>query len=215
VGAGRVTYEWYAVNGFHSGLLENSEQGTRIPQGRGNLEDENRSPALVGRVSWSPGLFLEIGGSVHHGAWNTWDHDGMEVDRRRNLTLIVADADAEFGGFRLAGEVVEARIELPATLAGLFAGRQRGAWGEVLRDFGRGWIPTMPGAYFSAGVRFEIADFDARLAGDFVRQGQIGFNFRPARETVLKLSYLRGQTRDRFNNASKHAGLRFSIATYF
>ena len=215
VGPGRITYEVYAVNGFGDGLIELSEDGTRIPLGRGNLEDENRSPAFVGRLAWSPGLFLEIGAAVHHGAWNTWSQDGLEVDRRRDLRIMVGDIEIERGGFRFAGEVVDARVDLPSSLTGLFAERQGGIWAEALRDFGRGWVPTIPAAFFSAGVRYEVVDFDRQVSGDQVRQWQIGLNFRPTRESVLKLSWLRGESRDRFNNAAKHAGLRFSLATYF
>jgi hypothetical protein len=115
----------------------------------------------------------------------------------------------------MAGEVVDARVELPSSLEGLYAGRQRGLWAEVLRDFGRGWIATMPGSFFTAGIRYETADFDADIAGDHVRQWQAGLNFRPTPETALKLSWLRGTSYDRFNNAAVHAGLRFSLATYF
>ncbi|HUF68172.1 MAG TPA: hypothetical protein VMM79_05910, partial [Longimicrobiales bacterium] len=69
LGAGRVTYEVYAaVNGFDERLIIDSESGTRIPAGADNLEDENRSPAFVGRVAWSPHLSLEVGASAHHGA---------------------------------------------------------------------------------------------------------------------------------------------------
>jgi hypothetical protein len=215
LGAGRFTYEVYAVNGFDDGLIVESEAGTRIPFGGDNLEDGNRSPAFVGRVAWSPSLSLEIGASAHHGAWNNWNVDGLDLDSRRDLTIMVGDFDAAFAGFRMAGEVVGARIELPPSLDGLYASRQRGLWAEVLRDFGNGWIATVPRSYFSAGVRYERTDFDADLDGDHVRQWQVGLNFRPTAETALKLSWLRGTTYDRFNNAAEHAGLRFSVATYF
>jgi hypothetical protein len=215
LGAGRVTYEVYAVNGFDERLINDSESGTRIPAGADNLEDQNRSPAFVGRVAWSPHLSLEVGASAHHGAWNTWSVDGLDVDRRRDLTIVVGDFEAAYAGFRMAGEIIDARIKLPATLDGLYAARQRGLWAEVLRDFGRGWIATVPGSFFSAGVRFESADFDTDLQGDNVRQWQIGLNFRPTPETALKLSWLRGTTFDRFNNPAPHAGLRLSMATYF
>jgi len=215
VGAGRVTYEVYAVNGFGAGLIETSEEGTRIPQGRANLEDENRSPAFVGRFAWSPALFLEIGAAMHHGAWNTWSIDGLEVDRRRDLRILVGDVEFERSGLRFAAEVVDARVDLPPSLTGLYAARQRGFWTEALHDFGHGWVPTMRDAFFSAGVRYEVVDFDRQLNGDDIRQWQVGLNFRPTGESVLKLSWLRGEARDRFNNAAAHAGLRFSLATYF
>jgi hypothetical protein len=42
-----------------------------------------------------------------------------------------------------------------------------------------------------------------------------GVNFRPTAESVLKLDFVRGRGRDRFNNLAEHAFLLFSIATYF
>ena len=51
----RITYELYAVNGFDEGVIEASGDGTRIPEGRGNLTDNNNRPSLVGRLAVSPG----------------------------------------------------------------------------------------------------------------------------------------------------------------
>jgi hypothetical protein len=53
-----------------------------------------------------------------------------------------------------------------------------------------------------------------RLTGDSARI-TLGFNLRLSEDTVLKLDYIRGRSRDRFNNLSDNAGLIFSIATYF
>ena len=66
-GGPRVTYEAYATNGFHDGLITASPEGTRIPLGRGNTEDENASPAFVARTALSPRVGYELGLSVHHG----------------------------------------------------------------------------------------------------------------------------------------------------
>ena len=81
---GRITYQVYAVNGFHDGLIEDSPDGTRIPLGRGNVEDNNASPAVVGRLAWSPSLNFELGISAHHGAYNVFEGDGLRVDERRD-----------------------------------------------------------------------------------------------------------------------------------
>ena len=43
----------------------------------------------------------------------------------------------------------------------------------------------------------------------------LGANFRPTQDSVLKLDYVRGRSRDEFNNPAHHAFLLFSIATYF
>ena len=53
---GRLTWEAYMTNGFDDGLIVNSPEGTRIPLGRGNIEDQNSSPAFVGRLAWSPSV---------------------------------------------------------------------------------------------------------------------------------------------------------------
>ena len=211
----RVTYELYAVNGFNSGLVDDSPEGTRIPSGRRNFEDNNASPAFVGRVSWSPRAGYGLGVSAHHGAYNVFRVDGQPIDERRDLTLAALDVEAQLWGVNVAGEAAVARIETPAALLGIYARRQRGAHLELLRRFGRGWISYMPGSSFTAGARLDVVDFDADIPGDMVRRVTVGLNFRPSEDSVLKLDYVRGVARDRFNNPSAHAGLLFSVATYF
>ena len=214
-GSGRITYEVYAVNGFHEGLIDDSPDGTRVPLGRGNFEDNNNVPAVVGRVTWSPGLHLEIGLSAHHGAYNVFTEEGLAVDQRRDLTLGAIDLEAEVAGFRVTGEGALVGIDVPPGLVDVYASKQRGFYVEVLRDFGRGWIGTMPASFFSAGIRLDVIDLDADLPGDNTRQASLGANFRPTQDTVFKFNYVRGTSRDRFNNPADHGALLFSIATYF
>lgn len=212
---GRVTYEVYAVNGFDDDLITEAEDGTRLPLGKRNFEDNNDAPAVVGRLAWSPSLDIELGVSAHHGAYNRSNLDGARIDETRTLTIWVADADLQAGPLRLSGEAATAGLDVPPTLEGIFASSQRGLYAETLFDFGHGWLRTMPRSFFSAKARLDIADFDADRGGDMVRQITVGINFRPTRDTVVKAGYIRGVSRDRFNNPADHAGLRFSLATYF
>jgi hypothetical protein len=213
--SGRITYELYAVNGFDEGLLYDAEDGTRLPAGRSNLEDNNASPAFVGRVAFSPRVGWELGASAHHGAWNVFEADGSVIEERRDLTILVIDAEASLAGFELAGEAATARIQMTDDLAGINASAQRGMYVEAIRPFGRGLVRTMPGSSFAAKLRLDAVDFDTDLAGDDVAQLTLGLNFRPTPDTALKLDYLRGRARDRFHVPSDFAGLLFSIATYF
>jgi len=217
-GAGRrarVTYELYATNGFHDGLIADAEDGTRIPLGRGNFEDNNGSPAFVGRVSWSPAVGYEIGASAHHGAYNTFRDEGLRVGARRALTIGVVDFEARVLGVQLSGEAALATINVPEGLRGIYASRQRGFYLEGLREFGRGWVRTIPGSTFAAKARLDAVDFDAGLPGDSRSQVTVGLNFRPTRDTALKLDVARGRSRDRFNNPAERFALLASLATYF
>ena len=215
VGTGRFTYEVYVVNGFHDGLINDSPDGTRVALGRGNFEDNNASPAVVGRVTWSPSLDLEIGFSGHHGAYNVYDDEGLAVDERRYLTIVAIDVDATVGPLRVTGEAATVDIDVPTTLTPVYAESQRGLYIEAMHDFGRQWVTTMPQSFFSVGLRFDVIDLDSDLPGDNTRQVTVGINFRPTTDTVLKLDYVRGTSRDRFNNPSDHGSFLFSMATYF
>ena len=73
----------------------------------------------------------------------------------------------------------------------------------------------MPDSHFSAGFRVDSVDFDADVDGDSAGQITLGLNFRPTRDTALKLDLVRGRSFDAFENAADHAGIQFSMATYF
>ena len=212
---GRLTYEVYATNGFHDGLITDSEAGTRIPLGRGNLEDNNGTPAIVARLAVSPARPVEIGVSVHHGAYNVSDAEGTRIDDSRDLTIGVLDAEVHVFGVQVAGEAALATIDIAPSLTGIYASRQRGAYVEAVRSVGRGLVRTMPSSSFAAKVRFDFVDFDSERVGGSTAQVTLGANFRPTQDSVLKLDYVRGRSRDEFNNRADHAFLLFSIATYF
>jgi hypothetical protein len=214
-GAGRLTYELYAVNGFNDGLINDSPDGTRIPVGKKNFEDNNASPAVVGRVAWSPRLGYELGVSGHRGAYNVFLLDGEQVEERSDLAIWALDMEATVAGVEFSGEAVTASVDVPSGLQGIYASGQRGLYVQAVRDFGRGWVRTMPGSFFEVGTRYDVVDFDDNLTGDSLQRVTVGLNFRPTEDAVLKLDYVRGRTRDRFNNLGENAGVLFSIATYF
>jgi len=193
----------------------NSEAGTRIPLGRHNFEDNNGSPAVVGRIAFSPTIDYEFGVSVHHGAYNTFNVEGTPVDKRRDLTIAALDAESRFGGLQLHGEGAITRIDIPPGLLGIYADRQFGWYAEGIYELGRGWVRTMPASWFALKARWDAIDFDSRLAGQSAQQLTLGVNFRPTRESVIKLDYVRGRGRDEFNNRADHAFVLASLATYF
>ncbi|HUG00856.1 MAG TPA: hypothetical protein VML95_03275 [Longimicrobiales bacterium] len=215
LGAGRVSYEVYGVNGFHSGLIDDAEEGTRLPLGRGNFEDNNASPALVGRLAYSPSTAAEVGFSAHHGAYNVFDDEGLAIDERRDVTVFVGDFEIAVAGFTLTAEAATVDVDIPPGLVGIFASGQRGVFADLVRPFGRGWFRTLPASYLAAAARVDAVDFDTDRPGDSTWRVTAGLNFHPTPESAVKLDLVRGGTRDRFENRGDHAGVQFSLATYF
>ena len=208
-------YEAYAVTGYADDLLLDSPDGTRLPAGRRNFEDQNASPAVAGRGAWSPWEGWELGLSGYHGAYNVYRTEGLEIDERRDVAIGVVDFAGRAAGFAWLGEGAVVDVEIPDALTGLNASRQTGAWVDLSRRFARGLLPGLPASSLTAAVRAEAIDFDTDLPGDSRQRLSLGLNLRTSDETVLKLGYARGRSRDRFNNPSDDAIASFALATYF
>lgn len=212
----RFTYELYAVNGFHAGILEESSAGTRIAAGRHNFEDNNNSLAFAGRLAASPRIGTEVGVSWHVGQYNKSRLKDLDVDDSRSVKILALDASAARGPYGVKGEFARASIDLPSGLArSIFAGAQDGYYLQGSRCFLQGALSDLPQSYFEAVVRFDRVDFDTDLQGDDVRKWTLGLNFRPTSESVFKLDYFKNWSHDRFNVLARGAGVLFSVATYF
>lgn len=213
--ASRITYEIYAVNGFHDGVVTSSE-GTRIAEGRGAFEEDNNPlPSVVGRVAYSPMVELELGASVHTGPYNRYKVEQFTIDDERNLTIAAIDWEFRTSDIEIVGEFAQATIDIPPPLRGLFAERQQGLYAQANYQFGRGVIPFLPRSHFTAIGRYEFVDFDTAIAGDAVQRVSVGLNFRPVEDTVFKLDYNYNWQWSRVNVVDNAVGINFSVASYF
>lgn len=211
----RLTYEVEAVNGFNEGLIDDSPDGTRLPTGRANFEDNNAEPSWVGRVAYSPNPSHELGLSGMTGTYNTFEADGMVTDERRYVSMATLDLRARTFMLEWNGEATLIEVDIPNGLTGIYASRQAGYFLETRWVFGRGWVASLPSSSASVAVRAEGIDFDRDVEGDFARQLTLGLHFRITPETVLKLDYRRGATYDRFNNPTNHAAIQLGLTSYF
>ena len=209
----RITYEIYAVNGFTDGIIG---EGTRIAQGRHNIEDNNNSPAFAGRLAFSPLPEADIGFSWHTGQYNKSFLEDVQIDDARNLTILALDADYRWKDYQVLGEYARADIDLPPGLKGsIYAEKQQGFYLQGSAAFLRSAIATMPGSYLEGVVRYEWVDFDTDVVGDHQTRLTLGLNFRPTQDSVFKFNYLYNWMYDRNNVKALSAGLLFSVATYF
>ena len=212
----RITYELYAVNGFNAGLVEKSDEGIRIAEGRENIEDNNNRPAFAGRIGISPVPEAEVAFSWHNGQYNLSEIEGLVIDEKRYLTILVLDGEYRSGRYEVLGEYARAKIDLPSNLRGtIYAEKQQGLYLQGSAAFLRDAVPSMPGSFFEGVTRLDWVDFDTDLKGDTHTRLTLGLNFRPTADSVLKFNYLYNWTRDRLNVEVPGAGILFSVATYF
>lgn len=212
----RITYETYLVNGLTDDVLLAGD-GTSIPSGRPTAfeEDNNGSPAFVGRVAWMPEFGLELGVSMHTGVYNTFKQDGLVVDDKRRLTILAVDAELQLGDVEVVGEFARARIDIPASLAGTFASRQQGFYGEVMYNVFHGLLSAFPQSVLALGARYDYIDLDTHVRGGDTRRVSVGLNLRLVPDTVIKVDYQHNWMFDRLNNEARSAVIQFGVATYF
>ena len=212
----RITYEIYAVNGLTGGIIEESDAGTRIAQGRHNIEDNNNSPAFAGRLAFSPLSAADIGFSWHTGQYNKNFLEDVQIDDARNLTILALDADYRWKDYQVLGEYARANLDLPPGLKGsIYAEKQQGIYLQGSVAFLRDAIQTMPGSYLEGVIRYGWVDFDADVVGDHQTRLTLGLNFRPTQDSVFKFNYLYNWMYDRNNVRALSAGVLISVATYF
>ncbi|MBI2620256.1 MAG: hypothetical protein HYW57_09255, partial [Ignavibacteriales bacterium] len=204
----RMTYEVYAVNGFNQDVIEGGV-GTRIAEGKGTLfeEDNNGEPAVVGRVAFSPRFGSEIGASFHTGAYNIFRVEGLDVDRRRSLTILAADAEHVQDWLHLQAEYAQARIQVPPQLRGIYAERQHGGFLQANVPVVRGLFDRWPRSKLTASLRYEFVDFDRDLKGEDHQRLTLGLNVRFIQDAVLKFNYEQNWMTDRENNLTRSVRL--------
>lgn len=212
----RITYELYAVNGFDDDVVTESDEGTRIAEGRHNFEDNNNSPAFAGRIGFSPDPAADAGFSWHRGQYNTTFLEAISVDEARNITIWALDGEYRRGRYELLGEYAHATIEIPPDLMGsIYAEKQQGFYLQGSASLLRGILPSIPEAAFEGVVRYDRVDMDSDIGGDHKTRLTLGLNFRPTPESVFKFNYMRNWNTDRNKVQATGAGILISVATYF
>ena len=200
-----ASYEVYLVNGFNEDVISGGR--LRIRSGRGSQKsDNNKNKAFVARFGLSPRLGMNLGASLHTGAYaDAGDH---------NLTIFGFDAKVTRGPLELQGEYARSSADVEAAAYPNAAEAQQGAYGQINYHFAHDHF--LPGSVFTGVVRWDWADFDANRGGDSELGWTFGLNFRPIEDTVFKVDY-NATWKTPVNGSRGDAVGRFffSIASYF
>jgi len=206
-----ASYELYLVNGFDEGIIETGDAPgdarLRIRGGRGSHKsDNNEDKAVTGRLGLSPRLGMDLGASLHSGAY---DDDG-----ERRLTLAALDAKLSHGPLELQGEYVTASVDVDRALYPEIADGQHGGYLQTSFHFAHDRFGH--GSLLTAAARLDLVDYDRSVEGDLEEGLTLGLNFRPTEDTVYKLDVNRSwNTRPGGERDEGRDRVFFSMATYF
>ena len=202
-----LSYELYLVNGLNDDLAVEGIRG-----GRPDLKsDNNLAKSLVGRLSFSPFLGLELAASFYRGRWN-----GAIAPRDTSLgiRILAGDGSYDVGPFQLQGEAAHMQYDLP----GAVTARGSGGYAQLNAHFGHGLVSRYPASVFTASLRIGGVAFNEHALDNGKmdqRRVSLGLNFRPVERAAFKLSYLWNLRRDQGGASEKFGQFRASVATYF
>ncbi|KHE93666.1 MAG: hypothetical protein K8F52_06030 [Candidatus Scalindua rubra] len=223
----KLDYEIYAVNGFSVEDAGTAADGglNFIRDSRGSQQDDNnRNPAIVGRVAYSPFLGLEVGLSAHTG--NIDEHSS------NRMTIKAVDWTYQRGAFELVGEYAHASIERDGNFDAVTPNSDKyngDMWGyyvepryHFMPQFLKDIAPTFftDNSTFTGVVRLGGIDINRPTPGSAdLRQTRLtpGINFRYTEDTVFKAEYQMNWESDRSLDDAEvsNNSLIFSVATYF
>ncbi len=231
----KLDYEIYVTNGVFHGLdadgtshfeLDNGIRETRNDE---PFDNYNQSPAVVGRVTFSPFIGLEFGGSVHTSRY--------DENNENQLTISALDFAYQKGPFEFVGEGAYAFIETddfarsPKDLDGDgvidMDGVADSMWGyytearyHFMPSCLKSWAPRIftDNSTFTGVLRWEQVQTSAiEAAGreNWLRNRITpGLNYRYTEDTVFKLDYQINMEDKDLADTANNAFL-FSVATYF
>ncbi|MSP91728.1 MAG: hypothetical protein EXR79_07985 [Myxococcales bacterium] len=183
-------YEVYAINGLDAKIDEaHGFKGAVGSKG----EDNNDDKAIVGRVTWAPGLRFEVGASGYTGEYDDLGH---------RVNMAGLDATARLGWLEVQAEAVHAAVD-PGYVEGFAAGSPAntraavptGMWGGSLQANAHFTVPwlwellpaDLQDATCTGVVRLEATDPNTAATNGFdVQKVTVGLNFRPIENYVIK-----------------------------
>ena len=185
-----LSYEVYAINGLDAKITR--ERGLKGAVGSKG-EDNNDDKAVVGRVSVSPMLGLDIGASGYTGAYD---------DRGNRINMVGGDLTLRLGWFELLGEYVRAFIDegfvegfsaaSPANTRDAVPTGMQGFYVQMNAHFPIPGLfdllpPDLADATMTGVIRYEDTDTDVDVVDEHdVQKLTFGLNFRPIEAFVVK-----------------------------
>ncbi|PHN01832.1 hypothetical protein [Flavilitoribacter nigricans] len=222
-------YEIYLTNGFDDSIISNHRNQTFLPAAKANKErfeeSSNGSPLLSGKLALRNNKIGEIGISYMGGIYNTFEEDGLLLDKKRSLGVIAVDFNTTLSitGTTLVGEWAWIQLDIPETYSQQYGNRQRGGFVDIIQPLWKRDLLGFDKAVINFALRLEYVDWNVGRfretggnIGDQLWAIVPGLSFRPVPSTVLRLNYrFMRQTDILSNPPKKMGGIQFGVSSYF
>ncbi|HEY0751644.1 MAG TPA: hypothetical protein VGD26_10850 [Chitinophagaceae bacterium] len=221
-------YEAYLTNGFNERIIENAQNKTFLPATK---EDPDRfeksfngSMLFTGKVAVRNSKIGEIGLSYMSGAYNKFQEDGLELDKKRLAQVYAIDFNTTLPSRTfITGEWAWVNIDIPDTYTEQFGKEQQGGFIDIVQPVLQHTMFGFEKATLNAAVRLEYVDWNkgrfkstGSNIADHVYSIVPAVSWRPTSQTVLRLNYRYNWQKDLLGNPpSRLAGFQFGFSTYF
>jgi hypothetical protein len=221
-------YEAYLTNGFDEQIIENTENKTFLPVTKQNAdrfeESFNGSMLFTGKVALRHNTFGELGLSYMSGAYNKFKEEGLEFDKKRNVSVYAIDFNTTLPTRTfINGEWAFVNVDIPETYTEQFGRKQQGGFVDLVQPIlKRPWF-GYESSVLNAAVRLEYVDWNrgtfkstSGKISDHIFSVVPAVSWRPTGQTVFRLNYRYNWQTDLLGNPpSKLAGFQFGLSTYF
>ena len=219
-------YETYLSSGFDSSIINNPENKTFLPASKENSERfEEGNTLFTAKLGLLNNSYGEIGVSYMGGVYNTFEEDGIVLDKKRRLNVFAVDFNTTLPKLNtfITGEWAWVKIDVPATFTQQFGNKQHGGFIDIVQPVLKRKILDWDKAVVNLSCRLEYVDWNVgRFNETYENIGEDlwsimpAISFRPTQQTVIRLNYRYSSQSDILSNPpSKTAGFSLGISSYF
>ncbi len=221
-------YEAYLTNGFDERIIENNENKTFLPASKMNInrfeENFNGSLLFTGKVAVRNSKVGEIGLSYMSGAYNKFQEDGLDLDKKRLVKVVAIDFNSTLPTKTyINGEWAWVQIDIPESYIEQFGRKQQGGFIDFVHPvIKKPWF-GFENSTLNLALRLEYVDWNNNRfkstggeISDHIFSVVPAVSWRPTAQTVFRLNYRYNWQTDLLGNPpSKLAGFQVGLSTYF
>jgi hypothetical protein len=222
-------YELYLTGGFDPSIIDNEKSKTYLPAAKNNAERFSASasgtPLLTSKVAVRHNTIGELGISFMGGVFNTFQNDGIVLDKKRRCDVFAIDYNTTLPLLNtfITGEWAWVLVDAHDSYIQLYGKKQQGGFLDIVQPIIKKRMLGWSKASLNLALRLEYVDWNMGKfkesntnIGDNLWSMMPAISFRPSPQTVFRLNYRYLLHKDVLNNPpSKTGGFSFGVSTYF